>query len=66
MSNLRCISFALEYCWLEDKKDEKDKPRQKYSFMDMLVFNFYLPLFANGPVVTFDSFYREVGTDVLL
>ncbi|XP_020603569.1 protein-cysteine N-palmitoyltransferase HHAT-like [Orbicella faveolata] len=57
MANLRCISFSMDYCWrLRDS--DKDKPVKPYTLMDLLVYNFYLPLFANGPVVTFDTFQK--------
>lgn len=57
MGNLRCISFGMEYCW-RSREMKKDKPLKQYSLIDMLVYNFYLPLFANGPVVDFDTFQR--------
>ena len=60
MGNLRCISFGMEYCWRSHEM-EKDKPLKQYSLIDLLVYNFYLPLFANGPVVDFDTFQRTVS-----
>lgn len=60
MANLRCISFAMDYCWRLQESD-KDKPVKPYSLLDLLVYNFYLPLFANGPVVTFDTFKKTVS-----
>lgn len=60
MGNLRCISFGMEYCW-RSREMEKDKPLKQYSLIDLLVYNFYLPLFANGPVVDFDIFQRTVS-----
>lgn len=60
MGNLRCISFGMEYCW-RSREMEKDKPLKQYSLIDLLVYNFYLPLFANGPVVDFDTFQRTVS-----
>lgn len=57
MANLRCISFSMDYCW-RLRESEKDKPVKPYTLMDLLVYNFYLPLFANGPVVTFDTFQK--------
>lgn len=57
MSLLRCISFGMEYCW-RSRQTEKDKPLKPYSLMDLLVFNFYFPVFANGPVITFDTFQK--------
>ncbi|XP_078350071.1 protein-cysteine N-palmitoyltransferase HHAT-like [Oculina patagonica] len=57
MGNLRCISFGMDYVW-RSREVEKDKPVKPYSLMDLLVYNFYFPLFANGPVVTFDTFQK--------
>lgn len=57
MGNLRCISFGMEYCW-RSREMEKDKPPKQYSLIDLLVYNFYLPLLANGPVVNFDTFQK--------
>lgn len=60
MANLRCISFAMDYCWRLQESD-KDKPVKPYSLLDLLAYNFYLPLFANGPVVTFGTFHKTVS-----
>lgn len=60
MSILRCISFGMDYCW-RSRETEKDKPLKPYSLMDLLVFNFYFPVFANGPVITFDTFQKTVS-----
>lgn len=51
-SIMRCMSFALENC---EKKDGN------YSFMDLLKYNFYLPFFFFGPVMTFDRFHEQVS-----
>lgn len=50
---MRCMSFALENC---EKKDGH------YSFVDLIKYNFYLPFFFFGPVMTFDRFHEQVGT----
>ena len=60
MANLRCISFSMDYCW-RLRESEKDKLVKPYTLTDLLVYNFYLPLFANGPVVTFDTFQKTVS-----
>ena len=60
MSILRCISFGMDYCW-RSRETEKDKPLKPYSLMDLFVFNFYFPVFANGPVITFDTFQKTVS-----
>lgn len=50
-SIMRCMSFALENC---DKKDGS------YTFADLLKYNFYLPFFFFGPIMTFDRFHAQV------
>lgn len=49
---MRCMSFALENC---ERKDGN------YSILELLKYNFYLPFFYFGPVMTFDKFYIQVG-----
>ena len=61
MSVLRCVSFGLEYCWRAHEK-QKDKQTQMYSLLDLLVFNFYFPVFVNGPVITFETFQKTVSS----
>lgn len=51
-SIMRCMSFALENC---EKKDGN------YSFLDLIKYNFYLPFFFFGPVMTFDRFHQQVS-----
>lgn len=51
-SIMRCMSFALENC---EKKDGN------YTFVDLLKYNFYLPFFYFGPVMTFDQFHVQVN-----
>lgn len=48
---MRCMSFGLENC---DKKDGS------YTFSDLLKYNFYLPFFFFGPIMTFDRYHVEV------
>ena len=64
MSNLRCISFGLEYCWQHSDHKPETSSRKKLgtSFVDLMVFNFYLPVFGNGPVITYSAFYEKVAT----
>lgn len=50
-SIMRCMSFALENC---EKKDGS------YTFSDLLKYNFYLPFFFFGPVMTFDRYQAQV------
>ena len=51
-SIFRGMSFALENC---EKKDGN------YSLGDMLKYNFYLPFFFFGPIMTFDQFHAQVS-----
>lgn len=50
-SIMRCMSFGLENC---EKKDGS------YKFSDLLKYNFYLPFFFFGPVMTFDRYHAQV------
>lgn len=50
-SIMRCMSFVLENC---EKKDGN------YTFSDLLKYNFYLPFFFFGPVMTFDRYHAQV------
>ena len=50
-SIMRCMSFALENC---EKKDGN------YSLFDLLKYNFYLPFFFFGPIMTFDLYHVQV------
>ncbi|XP_041102479.1 protein-cysteine N-palmitoyltransferase HHAT-like protein [Polyodon spathula] len=50
---MRCMSFALENY---EKKDGN------YSFLELLKYNFYLPFFFFGPIMTFDRFHAQVNT----
>ncbi|XP_052399016.1 protein-cysteine N-palmitoyltransferase HHAT-like protein isoform X1 [Carassius gibelio] len=47
---MRCLSFALENC---ERKDGN------YSILELLKYNFYLPFFYFGPIMTFDKFYTQ-------
>ncbi|XP_068197212.1 hedgehog acyltransferase like, a isoform X2 [Antennarius striatus] len=53
---MRCMSYALENC---DKKDGN------YTFSDLLRYNFYLPFFFFGPIMTFDRFHAQVNNTQL-
>ncbi|NXY78910.1 HHATL protein, partial [Glareola pratincola] len=50
---MRCMSFALE---------SSEKKEGIYSIFDLLKYNFYLPFFFFGPVMTFDQFHDQVST----
>lgn len=54
---MRCMSFALENC---ERKDGN------YSILELLKYNFYLPFFYFGPIMTFDKFYVQVGEAFLV
>ncbi|KAL7840788.1 hypothetical protein AOLI_G00261110 [Acnodon oligacanthus] len=49
---MRCMSFALENC---------EKKEGNYSILELLKYNFYLPFFYFGPVMTFDKFYKQAN-----
>lgn len=49
---MRCMSFALENC---EKKDGN------YNILELIKYNFYLPFFYFGPIMTFDKFYIQVS-----
>ncbi|KAG7260246.1 hypothetical protein CRUP_037030 [Coryphaenoides rupestris] len=49
-SIMRCMSFALENC---------DRKEGSFSFYDLLKYNFYLPFFFFGPIMTFDQFHVQ-------
>ena len=68
--NLRYTAFCLEYCW-ESNIDETKKPnRDKIcakdslfeSLLNLLLYQFYYPMFTGGPVVSCDTFLSQVGT----
>ncbi|KAF0028067.1 hypothetical protein F2P81_019154 [Scophthalmus maximus] len=49
---MRCMSFALENC---ERKDGN------YHILELLKYNFYLPFFYFGPIMTFDKFYVQAN-----
>lgn len=49
---MRCMSFALENC---ERKDGN------YNILELLKYNFYLPFFYFGPIMTFDKFHVQVS-----
>uniref|UniRef100_A0A6J0TPR2 Protein-cysteine N-palmitoyltransferase HHAT isoform X1 n=2 Tax=Pogona vitticeps TaxID=103695 RepID=A0A6J0TPR2_9SAUR len=54
---VRCLyytSFSLEYCWHTSSK------MMEPSFLWMLAYVFYYPVFHNGPIITFDEFYKQM------
>nr|XP_057924746.1 hedgehog acyltransferase like, a isoform X2 [Doryrhamphus excisus] len=55
-SIMRCMSFALENC---EKKDGS------YTFCDLLKYNFYLPFFFFGPIMTFDKYHAQANATKL-
>ncbi|XP_052551048.1 protein-cysteine N-palmitoyltransferase HHAT-like protein isoform X2 [Tympanuchus pallidicinctus] len=50
---MRCMSFALE---------SSERKEGIFSIFDLLKYNFYLPFFFFGPVMTFDQFHSQVST----
>ncbi|XP_031706244.1 hedgehog acyltransferase like, b [Anarrhichthys ocellatus] len=49
---MRCMSFALENC---ERKDGN------YNILELLKYNFYLPFFYFGPIMTFDKFHIQAN-----
>jgi len=49
----------------ENKKIAQYIPEFVYSFVDMLVYQFYFPLFVGGPIITYDKFAEQVGSRML-
>ncbi|XP_019363472.1 PREDICTED: protein-cysteine N-palmitoyltransferase HHAT-like protein [Gavialis gangeticus] len=47
---MRCMSLALENC---------ERQEGIYSIVNLLKYNFYLPFFFFGPVMTFDQFHAQ-------
>lgn len=54
-SIMRCMSFALENC---------EKKEGNYTFSDLVKYNFYLPFFFFGPIMTFDRFHAQVRIEI--
>ncbi|XP_060103924.1 protein-cysteine N-palmitoyltransferase HHAT-like protein [Heteronotia binoei] len=48
---MRCMSFALENC---------ERKEGNFSIFALLKYNFYLPFFFFGPIMTFDRFHEQV------
>ncbi|XP_039222710.1 protein-cysteine N-palmitoyltransferase HHAT-like protein [Crotalus tigris] len=55
-SIMRCMSFALENC---------EREEGNYSIFALLKYNFYLPFFFFGPIMTFDQFHVQVHNSQL-
>ncbi|XP_063062334.1 hedgehog acyltransferase like, b [Engraulis encrasicolus] len=54
---MRCMSFALENC---------ERREGNFSFLELLKYNFYLPFFYFGPVMTFDKFFLQANNPRLV
>uniref|UniRef100_A0A8D0GC85 Hedgehog acyltransferase n=1 Tax=Sphenodon punctatus TaxID=8508 RepID=A0A8D0GC85_SPHPU len=55
--SVRCLyntSFSLEYCWYGSTQ------KCYHSFLWMLAYMFYYPVFHNGPIITFDEFHKQM------
>ncbi|CAL8294181.1 unnamed protein product [Lota lota] len=52
---MRCVSFSLENCVRREGN---------YSLLDLIQYNFYLPHFYFGPVLTFDKFHLQMNRPV--
>uniref|UniRef100_A0A8C9EPV0 Hedgehog acyltransferase like n=1 Tax=Pavo cristatus TaxID=9049 RepID=A0A8C9EPV0_PAVCR len=53
---MRCMSFALE---------SSERKEGIFSIFDLLKYNFYLPFFFFGPVMTFDQFHTQVSVPMM-
>uniref|UniRef100_A0A6I8P1B4 Hedgehog acyltransferase n=2 Tax=Ornithorhynchus anatinus TaxID=9258 RepID=A0A6I8P1B4_ORNAN len=54
---VRCLfytSFSLEYCW------HKGPWKRSHSFVWMLTYVFYYPVFHNGPILNFEEFSKQL------
>lgn len=61
LQNITLYSLLMTYLHLISFGCEKLNSNKKiYTFWDCLHYVFYLPLFFNGPVLTFDIFYSNV------
>uniref|UniRef100_A0A8V0Z1W9 Hedgehog acyltransferase n=1 Tax=Gallus gallus TaxID=9031 RepID=A0A8V0Z1W9_CHICK len=55
--SVRCLfntSFSLEYCW------NGRAQKSSHSFLWMLAYVFYYPMFHNGPLMNFDEFSKQM------
>ncbi|XP_053239248.1 protein-cysteine N-palmitoyltransferase HHAT isoform X2 [Podarcis raffonei] len=55
---VRCLSytsFGLECCWYRSAE------MTHHPFLWMLAYVFYYPVFHNGPIITFDGFYKQMN-----
>ncbi|XP_076797749.1 protein-cysteine N-palmitoyltransferase HHAT isoform X2 [Arvicanthis niloticus] len=55
---VRCLyytSFSLELC-----RQPPSAQRASYSFLWLLTYVFYYPVFHNGPILTFPEFFRQM------
>ncbi|XP_022091250.1 protein-cysteine N-palmitoyltransferase HHAT-like [Acanthaster planci] len=62
----RLLSFSLEYCRRVQQLRAAGAKQQEgtdegWGLFDLLVYNFYLPLFASGPLLTYDKFSLQIN-----
>ncbi|XP_038072822.1 protein-cysteine N-palmitoyltransferase HHAT-like isoform X2 [Patiria miniata] len=62
----RLLSFSLEYCKHAKQSQEAGAHHQQgtgeaWGFFDIMVYNFYLPLFASGPILTYEKFSKQIN-----
>ncbi|CAH1792742.1 unnamed protein product [Owenia fusiformis] len=70
--NLRYISFALIKCQQDGRQIQDGRQNQdgqpddleslwllKTNFTDLLLYNFYIPLYFTGPILTYDLFQKQ-------
>ena len=58
MCNLRYTAFCIEHCW--KFPNQKLSPSFIRSSLDLLLYQFYFPLFAGGPIINYDNFAQQV------
>ncbi|XP_022088604.1 protein-cysteine N-palmitoyltransferase HHAT-like isoform X2 [Acanthaster planci] len=60
ISSLRLLCFGMEFCC----NTTPEKPLTGYNIYDLLLFNFYLPVFPYGPIVGYDTFLVQINAEV--
>lgn len=74
ISMLRNISFNMDYYWMcrknpireyknqseYSKAQETHRPEEDYGLLQYFAYNYYVPLFLAGPVITFNAFIAQV------
>ncbi|XP_071800996.1 protein-cysteine N-palmitoyltransferase HHAT-like [Asterias amurensis] len=64
MCQLRLLSYCLEYCKSTKRTTaatQQGYTNENWDFFSVMSYNFYFPLFATGPVMTFDKFSQQIN-----